>query len=119
MPDVTRLGYPFPVGTDRVMDGDDAIKALATAVDTKLGAAASGSATVPITAGATVASISVTFPAGRFTAAPAVLTTVNTGAQPDTFHSNAAGITATGCTIYGIRVNGASPFPVAWLAIQQ
>lgn len=26
-------GYPFPVGTDRVMDGDDAIHALAQTVD--------------------------------------------------------------------------------------
>lgn len=29
----TGKGYPYPVGTDRVMDGDDAIKALAEAVD--------------------------------------------------------------------------------------
>lgn len=29
----TPKGYPYPVGTDRVMDGDDAIKALAEAVD--------------------------------------------------------------------------------------
>lgn len=29
----TPKGYPYPVGTDRVMDGDDAIRALAEAVD--------------------------------------------------------------------------------------
>jgi len=33
MGSTTSKGYPFPVGTDRVMDGDDAIKALAEAVD--------------------------------------------------------------------------------------
>lgn len=33
MPSATTRGYPFPVGTDRVMDGDDSIKALAEAVD--------------------------------------------------------------------------------------
>ena len=33
MGSTTSKGYPFPVGTDRVMDGDDAIRALAEAVD--------------------------------------------------------------------------------------
>jgi hypothetical protein len=33
MGSTTTKGYPYPVGTDRVMDGDDAIKALAEAVD--------------------------------------------------------------------------------------
>lgn len=32
----TTHGLPFPTGTDRVMDGDDAIKALAEAVDASL-----------------------------------------------------------------------------------
>jgi hypothetical protein len=33
MPSTTPNGLPYPIGTDRVMDGDDAIKSLATAVD--------------------------------------------------------------------------------------
>lgn len=33
MGSTTTKGYPYPVGTDRVMDGDDAIKALAEAID--------------------------------------------------------------------------------------
>lgn len=33
MATTTAKGYPYPVGTDRVMDGDDAIKALAEALD--------------------------------------------------------------------------------------
>jgi hypothetical protein len=33
----TPNGLPYPVGTDRVMDGDDAIKALALALDTGSG----------------------------------------------------------------------------------
>jgi hypothetical protein len=33
MGSTTSKGYPYPVGTDRVMDGDDAIKALAEAVN--------------------------------------------------------------------------------------
>src|SRR5262245_7444184 len=31
------LALPYPVGTDRVMDGDNAIQALAEAVEAKLG----------------------------------------------------------------------------------
>jgi hypothetical protein len=30
----TPLGFPYPTGTDRVMDGDNAMQSLATAVDT-------------------------------------------------------------------------------------
>jgi len=33
MGSTTTQGYPYPVGTDRVMDGDDAIKALAEALE--------------------------------------------------------------------------------------
>jgi len=33
MGSTTTKGYPYPVGTDRVMDGDDAIAALAQAVE--------------------------------------------------------------------------------------
>lgn len=33
MGSTTSKGYPFPVGTDRVMDGDDAIQALAEAIN--------------------------------------------------------------------------------------
>lgn len=33
MPDTTAHGLPYPVGTDRVMDGDNAIRALAEALD--------------------------------------------------------------------------------------
>jgi len=47
----TAKGYPYPVGTDRVMDGDDAIHSLATAVETLLGVAASGSVVVTLTTG--------------------------------------------------------------------
>lgn len=35
MPGTTTNGLPYPVGTDRVMDGDNAMQSLAEAVDTK------------------------------------------------------------------------------------
>lgn len=43
MGDTTTHGAPFPVGTDRVMDGDNAIKALAEWVDGRLYAASAPS----------------------------------------------------------------------------
>lgn len=76
----TAKGYPYPLGTDRVMDGDDAIKALAEAVDGKIGVAAMG--TFP---GGSLASgvvnVAITYPVGRFTAAP---TLIGLAVHPDT-----------------------------------
>jgi hypothetical protein len=75
MPANTAKGYPYPLGTDRVMDGDDAIKNLATAVDSKLPAKTYVTdGTVSISANV-AANATITFPAGRFTVAPRV--TVN------------------------------------------
>lgn len=72
MPANTAKGYPYPLGTDRVTDGDDAIKNLATAVDTKLPARSCiATGTVQIT-NAVAANATVTFPAGRFTTPPRV-----------------------------------------------
>ena len=74
MPSQTSRGYPYPLGTDRVMDGDDSIHALAQAVEDKLGGPhASGTVAIPTLAAAAASSVAVTLPAGRFTAAPIVL----------------------------------------------
>lgn len=72
MPANTAKGYPYPLGTDRVMDGDDAIKNLATAVDTKLPARTYVTDGVVAISNAIAANVSITFPAGRFTVAPRV-----------------------------------------------
>jgi hypothetical protein len=72
----TAKGYPYPVGSDRVMDGDNAIQALAEAVDTRTGVSASGTATISISAAAS-GSVTVTFPAGRFTVPPSVVHVTN------------------------------------------
>jgi len=75
MATTTRAGYPYPVGTDRVMDGDDAIKNLATKVDQNLGLGFYyGSVTAPAPTATDLNTIvAVTFPAGRFTS-PGVFT---------------------------------------------
>lgn len=68
----TALGFPYPLGTDRVMDGDDAIRALAEAVDSKLGVTAAGAGVI-VGTGAATAQVVVTLPAGRFVAAPSAV----------------------------------------------
>jgi hypothetical protein len=60
----TANGLPYPVGTDRVMDGDDAIKALAQAVDSAVFVAplmfATHAGGVALGANATITSWSMT-----------------------------------------------------------
>ena len=41
-----KYGFPYPTGTDRVMDGDNAIQALAESVEGQIGKAKWGAATV-------------------------------------------------------------------------
>jgi hypothetical protein len=61
---------PYPLGTDRVMDGDDAIRRLAQSVDNMIQMA---QLTIPITAAQTAASVTWTFPIA-FAAGPMVFT---------------------------------------------
>lgn len=65
----TTQGYPYPEGTDRVADGDNAIKALAEAVDLRLGIVVCGFATITFPNAASV-NLVVNFPAGAFIAPP-------------------------------------------------
>lgn len=119
MPANTAKGYPYPVGTDRVMDGDDAIKALAETVDTRLGVAATGIAATPATSSLNQAvSVLVTFPVGRFTAAPAVFVTA-VGGGAALGPAQQANPSTTGVTLYCSRVSGGmGPITLGWLAIQ-
>jgi hypothetical protein len=77
-----RLALPYPDGTERVMDGDDAIGALALAVDEAglPAAAATGTVTVPM-AGAGAVNATVTLPVGTFTVAPVIMATVAAGSN--------------------------------------
>lgn len=116
MPANTPKGYPYPLGTDRLADGDDAIHALATAVDTMIGVGAAGSVSVttPASGAGTAA---VTFPVGRFASAPFVaLTLVSTGATQGNGNLTATGIGTAGFTANYNR-GAASTFTVHWLAL--
>ena len=122
MPANTPRGYPYPLGTDRVMDGDDAIGSLASAVDTRLGVSASGSITHPFN-NVTQSVIAVTFPAGRFVNPPMVFQSLQVGAG-----AGAAGMwlrtngapTATGfSSVLNTGANITGTFTAWWHAVYQ
>jgi len=101
------------------MDGDDVIHALATAIDTQLGAAASGTIASISSSPTVFMTVTITFPAGRFTSAPVVVVTrtaSNAAAASTSF--SVAGITATGATIGVYQSAGsASTAGANWLAV--
>lgn len=118
MPANTPLGYPYPVGTDRVADGDDAIHELALAVEGKVGVFRSGMVAVatPDTAAAFTA---VTFPVGLFTAIP------NAGAHPIvsspmSWSATPYSVTTTGMQVRAQKASGAAATTVNvyWWASQ-
>lgn len=115
MPANTPHGYPYPLGTDRVADGDNDIQALATAVDTKLGIGMAGTNTVTISA-APSGSLAVTFPVGRFTSVPAV---VASSSGTSTYIANVSTVSATGFTLNVFHRDGTSSstsIPAHWIA---
>lgn len=114
----TAKGYPYPVGTDRVMDGDNDIQALASAVDTKAGLLASGTVVITLTAAQVQNAVLVTFPASRFTVAPAVAAVTDNSA----FFCCAVGVTATSYNLYAVSRSGtgvAGSPKCSWIARQE
>lgn len=75
MPEITESGWPYPVGTDRVMDGDDMIKAVALLLEQRVGGGfASGVTTIDAPpAYDTPVHRKIAFPSGLFTAPPIVV----------------------------------------------
>lgn len=116
MPANTPKGYPYPLGTDRLMDGDDSIHSLATAVDTNLGTGAAGTSVVTVATGGTPSALAVTFPAGRFTVAPAVVVSVNQNANTGVT-ATATGITTTGFALNAVRATSGT-VQCQWIALQ-
>jgi L-aminopeptidase/D-esterase-like protein len=112
----TAKGYPYPIGTDRVMDGDNAIQALAEAIDTKAGVAAAGVGTVTVGGSGGSGTAAITFPAGLFSAVPTVVANSQVG-DPSKYPGSCLNVTATGCLLAAVRPN-AGTVPVAWIAIQ-
>lgn len=122
MPANTAKGYPYPLGTDRLMDGDDAIKALAEAIDARIGVVAAGSVSVPVSSGSATGTVAVTFPVGRFTAVPLVTGTYQ-GSNIAWSLVNYTGVTTSGFTAGvshrdGTASGTSTAFTQSWHAIQ-
>lgn len=120
MPATTPKGFPYPLGTDRVTDGDDAIHNLATAVDTTVGVMAAGTMTTAVpTALNTPVSTALTFPAGRFNATPQVMASLSGSAVNAFAPLGVTGVSPTGCVIwYSKSSGGLAAVNVLWMAIQ-
>lgn len=113
-------GYPYPLGTDRVMDGDNAIQALADAVAAKLGQqVATGQVQVALNNAAS-ANAAVTFPAGVFTVVPRVVCVL--AQNTSQVYATSGSVTASGFTCSLIARAGAAitigPYGVDWVAYQ-
>lgn len=117
MPAATTKGYPYPVGTDRVMDGDDAIKNLAQKVDDNLKAGiASGVATAAMNGTTDGTPLGVTLPAGRFTVAPNVVVCVSAGGA-GLWATNSGPTTTSFSIVLHTRSADSSSWPVTWIAV--
>lgn len=115
-----KFAIPWPDGTERVMDGDNAMGAIANKVDGLGIAFAHAAGTVSIVA-TTVASASaaVTFPVGRFTQVPLVLVSIATNTA-NWFCASAPATTA-GFTAWILQRDGTTAtgtVPVNWHALQ-
>lgn len=119
MPANTAKGWPYPVGTDRVADGDDAIKALAEKLDALLGyGIAAGSVVINMVTAGTPVSVAVTLPVGRFGVAPVLSLTNYTGGNPQSYSPPAGGgVSASGFNIIGNRPSNTGSYTVHWVAV--
>lgn len=122
----TRAGLPYPLGTDPVSDGDDAIKNLAARLDGSTGnvasvpyAMAAGQSNISIAA-ATQGQVAITFPAGRFSQAPVVQMSIQSAGTTNIYElrmtvpPNTAGFTA----VANLAAAGSVTIPVGWVAVQ-
>lgn len=107
---------PYPLGTDRLMDGDDAIRKLAQSVDNMVQAA---TVTVPVTAANTPASVTWTFPVA-YSAPPVVLACPAGGTAivgRGTVVAPAQAITNTSVAITAQTSTGTGAVPVWVIAV--
>lgn len=117
MPSQT-AGYklPYPVGTDRVADGDDAMRRLAQSVENMVQTAI---ITIPITAVNTGATFVWVFPVPYLS--PPVVSVTLYSVSAGNLGAHFFGVTVppltTQATIGGFRTSGASTFQVMVMAV--
>jgi hypothetical protein len=111
----TARGLPYPEATDFLAQGDDAIKALAQAVDalTKAGVTSSGTLAAGVVTAVPV-TFATAFPAG----VTPVVTTAITTTVPTVMHLSVQNITNTGFTLYFLRDTGTAAFSAQWIAVR-
>jgi hypothetical protein len=91
----TANGFPYPADTDPIAQGAAAIQALAAKVDTALRTSAGGRVSIALN-NVTSAAVAITFPAGRFSAPPAL---VATGENTSTYIMSCSAVTATAASV--------------------
>lgn len=117
----TTKGYPYPEPTDPVAQGADVIKALAEMIDAAAGSSAAGTVAATIPRGAAQsAAVTVTFPAGRFTAPPAIAVAMVYGASVSYIASAAVAgngaVSVRAGTRNGSNVGADVPVVIHWIA---
>jgi hypothetical protein len=117
MPALTPAGVPYPLPTDPIANGAEAIHQVALALPGKMLA---GSAVItPATANTNTAGAAVVFPAGFFTATPKVYVNPQTGpggGATDTVFAWSSAGSAAGFTP-NIKRSTITATTVNWLAI--
>jgi hypothetical protein len=115
MPAVTAgKGLPYPLGTDRLMDGDDAIRKLAQSVDNMV---QGGTISIPITATNTPVMVSIVFPVAYVGGALPNVTCSPVTNNPHQVFAAVNAPSATGVNIWGARTSGTTAFTVHWVAV--
>lgn len=112
MPSNNAQGYPYPVGTDRVMDGDDSIKNLADAVGTKVGARVVSGQNSVLLNNAASGNTAVTFPVGAFTQIPRVVVAVATATTGA--YAIQSAVSTSGFTLTGVSRSGSAITSTVW-----
>lgn len=106
MPATTAKGFPYPLGTDRVMDGDNDIQALAQKVGDYHGARIWATRVNVVASSAASANTAVTFPAGHFTATPVCVASVSTVITA--WYAICTSASVSGCTATIVQRDGAA-----------
>ena len=113
MPGSTPNGYPYPLGTEPISQGDDAIKALATAVDRISG----GEVGIVIAASTAGGQINVTFPVGQYAVPPLVFVTPRASANWWGYLSTPPTVSGATIGIASYQTRNAATIPTQWVAI--
>lgn len=118
MPGITTAGYPYPLPSDPIKEGADAIKALAERIEDRLGLGiVTGRVVINMPATGVFVNATVTLPAGYFAAASADVS-VTLGTNNRIYLD----VTFSTATYFQIRANastGSGNQTVHWLAVRR